>query len=1382
MIRNTTVVKCLLLSTAYFYLFTPTLWSESTNYKSGISVVFLGEQGFNWEEENLWYDPIEDDAKVVYLRGDTQIQMSHNERNIQQITGDTIEVIGVNGKDSIPLSGDEGIIRYSLDRDYQHGFFHKWSSGVFNRLAITSIEDIPTQNRARIRFANTQETLSNYFTVGEVLIVRESSHNDGTYAVTQIDNTGKSVQVSVSAVNELTPQSAYAYGISTYPAYEKPFSLSDLTYGTGYVGDFSTVPVLGSVGNNGIDINDRINHYQYGQLDEFGDEWHTLTVADDDEHVTTAGTREKASDSKVIMLIVNPKTPALRLIAEEGGQYYTTPPKVFGVPKIHRQISYISNNVSLVLSNIVNDAPCFYRFYSGTPTGSFFQFSKNAMAASIAKLSDGVEYQLEYYYNPNYIKTRTIIKNPAYPSDGESHGNMLWKDTDEFIEIKSRLAPNYQAYCQGINGRSYNWWYELLKQPSNLKTRNYQTAWDEIYHTGSRSVHSGYAAFTNAFIALIEGMEYSYPGSKKSYARYAKEMLLDSVLNLTIVGFGDQIAANPTQELFYRGYWDVEPTIGGALAYDLLIAHYKAASVEGGITSIEDYKIRDSLASWNMMCLMQMGGYGKETNRGMWCVSRNMGALVVANAIPSYNTHYYGTSGFDNSNATFHYTPYPDHPVTWKEAFFSETNPLYGFPNQQVRFDEDVYLGGDYGPIILENTYTFNGKTWQQGDFANRAPYMARALMGMPFQLTANVMKILHNHSYPYWEDMFKKISTPVIAGKYGLGSLRYGECLNTCYFNIINKHFIDNDIAVTAERHMTYTPIRAESYSNTTAFDTLSKQIRRTGESFISLGFKSGMKVSVSGSRFNDGIYTLQDVQDTYLTVKESLNTESSRNSTYIHSFYAFLNSQVVLLKNNRIEFQTEPDLSAYEVGTLIRIFGETDNKRYYTITEVGKTYIAVNKSFDNEDNVIVDVLGYYPRNGEPAGDNAHINNQFSANGVFGLILYHDNWRDFGNKDNYDATSSFYYLSTAAENGSVTKRVNGVVTTATSFAQGTVVQLTATANNGYTFSTWSGNATGTVNSVTLTMDGNKVITATFDPDPNSANIDPVAHWLFDEPYQSTAIDIISGQTASLINDPNWGEAWAREHLIRLDSGIQAMQVPMNNCRPENGSIALRIQPENIDSIQILFGHALDSVDNRIALYLAAGNLALGIGDTLQSNICLLAPNQSYHVAVTWDGTDYAVFVDGAQKTSGVFNGLSRLDATADVGNYGMSENRASGIGFRGLVEDVQLYSYALTTEAIQTLSLTHYVRENRIVEFIVGGYDLQGNTITYTAQNLPQGATFDVATQTFSWRPALYKSAGRYQITFTGADQSDRIATISVLDATLAEWYRSFLDSVDKD
>jgi uncharacterized repeat protein (TIGR02543 family) len=58
---------------------------------------------------------------------------------------------------------------------------------------------------------------------------------------------------------------------------------------------------------------------------------------------------------------------------------------------------------------------------------------------------------------------------------------------------------------------------------------------------------------------------------------------------------------------------------------------------------------------------------------------------------------------------------------------------------------------------------------------------------------------------------------------------------------------------------------------------------------------------------------------------------------------------------------------------------------------------------------------------------------------------------------------------------GTVTKNPNK-----TSYTAGEQVTLTATANPGYTFSSWSGDATGTNPSVTITVTKNMTVTANF--------------------------------------------------------------------------------------------------------------------------------------------------------------------------------------------------------------------------------------------------------------------------------------------------------------
>lgn len=78
----------------------------------------------------------------------------------------------------------------------------------------------------------------------------------------------------------------------------------------------------------------------------------------------------------------------------------------------------------------------------------------------------------------------------------------------------------------------------------------------------------------------------------------------------------------------------------------------------------------------------------------------------------------------------------------------------------------------------------------------------------------------------------------------------------------------------------------------------------------------------------------------------------------------------------------------------------------------------------------------------------------------------------------NKNITANFtalYTLTTTAVNGTVTKSPNQ-----TSYLKGTSVQITATPDAGYTFTSWTGDTTGTTSPITIPMNSNKSITANF--------------------------------------------------------------------------------------------------------------------------------------------------------------------------------------------------------------------------------------------------------------------------------------------------------------
>ena len=99
----------------------------------------------------------------------------------------------------------------------------------------------------------------------------------------------------------------------------------------------------------------------------------------------------------------------------------------------------------------------------------------------------------------------------------------------------------------------------------------------------------------------------------------------------------------------------------------------------------------------------------------------------------------------------------------------------------------------------------------------------------------------------------------------------------------------------------------------------------------------------------------------------------------------------------------------------------------------------------------------------------------------------------------NVTATVTFYRLDSYTLTTSVVGVGGGRVDTNTSnpHEQGSVVQLTAIPFGGWTFASWSGNLSGSTNPTTITMDGNKSVTATFTQNSYTLTINKVGNGSF---------------------------------------------------------------------------------------------------------------------------------------------------------------------------------------------------------------------------------------------------------------------------------------------
>jgi hypothetical protein len=90
------------------------------SYKSGIDIVLSGLKGKDWIIEQSYHDPKVFDGKVIYVRESTEFTFSHNESNSTS-GANSFTIIGSNGQDALQNTGDEGIIRYRVDRDLHWG-------------------------------------------------------------------------------------------------------------------------------------------------------------------------------------------------------------------------------------------------------------------------------------------------------------------------------------------------------------------------------------------------------------------------------------------------------------------------------------------------------------------------------------------------------------------------------------------------------------------------------------------------------------------------------------------------------------------------------------------------------------------------------------------------------------------------------------------------------------------------------------------------------------------------------------------------------------------------------------------------------------------------------------------------------------------------------------------------------------------------------------------------------------------------------------------------------------------------------------------------------------------------------------------------------------
>jgi hypothetical protein len=156
----------------------------------------------------------------------------------------------------------------------------------------------------------------------------------------------------------------------------------------------------------------------------------------------------------------------------------------------------------------------------------------------------------------------------------------------------------------------------------------------------------------------------------------------------------------------------------------------------------------------------------------------------------------------------------------------------------------------------------------------------------------------------------------------------------------------------------------------------------------------------------------------------------------------------------------------------------------------------------------------------------------------------------------------------------------------------------------------------------------------------------------------------------------------------------------------------------------------------------------------------LLPTGDWTYLAFTYDGvTDVKqIYKNGVAVTTKTptSHGAGALDLDSATAN--MIGNSNEGSNFNGEIDEVRIYNRALSAEEI----LAHYqedegnrapeldsigdklVNEGQTLTFTITATDPDGDPLTYSASNLPEGANLDPSSRTFSWTPG-HEQAGTY-------------------------------------
>ena len=202
-----------------------------------------------------------------------------------------------------------------------------------------------------------------------------------------------------------------------------------------------------------------------------------------------------------------------------------------------------------------------------------------------------------------------------------------------------------------------------------------------------------------------------------------------------------------------------------------------------------------------------------------------------------------------------------------------------------------------------------------------------------------------------------------------------------------------------------------------------------------------------------------------------------------------------------------------------------------------------------------------------------------------------------------------------------------------------------------------------------------------------------VGYWKLDEISGRVASDSsYNGHDGKLVGGVDWvPSAGKLGGAASFDGSSESyIEIPITGMILKAGTVVLWAYPSGTQAgTRFLFGYDTNT-SNRIQLYMNDDDtqLDLGLGDLPRrhENIASLSTETWYHIALTWDGSNYSVYADNNKKATGTYTGFGDFElSVAQIGNNG--KYRAGkpfhNVTFHGLIDDVAIFDYALSEDEI---------------------------------------------------------------------------------------------------